>query len=354
MHPEVESMDYEQHKASFEYDSYAEVGFWKRYLEAAGAYQVMECYIDYESLQRKWALEHKVSLSSQWLKDILDAQIESFAPDVIYEDDATHLDPAWRSMVRSRFPSVRRFVAWDGYIKSDISRFDGCELVLTCVEGIRQRYLSRGVRCEILPFGFESGILERLPDMNRYQTTFVGNIIPEIHTYRLRALSQIMKSGPLDVWISNFSNKLSDWKRRANYFRQASPGDWSKIRGLEKASHGEAFGLTMYGIFHHSGVTINIHGDGVAQAGNMRLIETCGSGACLLTDDKPNIRDYFEPDEEIVVFKSIAEAVDKIRNLSRDTALRDRIARKGQDKVNSRFSFRDRVARFEAFLAEVL
>lgn len=353
-HPEVWPLDYERHKAVLEYDSYAEVGFWKRYLERSGDYEVMECYIDYEALQQKWAGEQRVAVTSHWLREILAAQIAAFAPDVIFEDDAAHLDPAWRSAIRARFPFIRRFVAWDGYIRSDISRFEGCDLVLTCVEGIRQRYLGRGFRCEILPFGFEPEILQRIPDLKDHQATFVGNIIPEIHTYRLRTLSAIKERLDLDVWISNFSRKLGDWKRRANYYRQAAPGDWAKIHALEKVNHGEAFGLQMYGIFHHSGVTLNIHGDGVAQAGNMRLIETCGSGACLVTDDKPNIRDYLTPDEEIVVFSSIPEAIDKIRNLSKDTALRDSIARKGQQKVLSQFSFADRVARFEAFLQMIL
>lgn len=352
--PDVGSLDYERHKAAFEYDCYAEVGFWKRHLEQSGDYEVMECYIDYEPLQRKWAREQNIPETSQWLRDILTAQIAAFAPDVIFEDDAAHLDPPWRSAIRARFPYIRRFVAWDGYIRSDISRFEGCDLVLTCVEGIRQRYLGRGLRCELLPFGFEPEILERLPDLKNRQTTFVGNIIPQIHTYRLRTLSAIKRTLDMDVWISNFSDRLRDWKQRANYYRQASPGDWGHIHALEKVNHGEAFGLNMYGIFHHSGVTLNIHGDGVAQAGNMRLIETCGSGACLVTDDKPNIRDYFIPDEEIVVFTSIPEAIDKIRNLSRDTSLRDAIAQRGQQKVLTHFSFADRVARFEAYLQAIL
>lgn len=354
MHTNVCSLNYEDHKSIFEYDSYAEVGFWKLNLEKLGGYEVSESYIDYEILQKKWALENNSPFTREWLKEILEHQIEAFKPDVIYEDDAAYLNPIWRKALKKKFPFIKRFIAWDGYIKSDVSRFEGCDLILTCVEIIRQKYLNRQFKCEVLPFGFEPAILDRMSRAGSYQTTFVGNIIPEIHSYRLRTLYNIYKSSDIEVWISNFSDRASDWKRRLNYYRQARISDWNKIYAFERRNRGEAFGLRMYNIFHDSFVTLNIHGDGVKEAGNMRLIEACGSGACLLTDYKPNISDYFIPDEEIVVFKSEAEAAEKILALSNDEGLRNAIAQKGQEKVLKHFSFLIRASRFQEFLQAVL
>lgn len=349
-HPEVTGMTYENHLRAFENDSYAEVGLWKLNLERLGSYVVLDCYIDYGLLQRKWMEANGIAVPGDGLKGILEAQIEFFKPDIVFEDDAAYLNPAWREELRRKFPCIKHFVAWDGYIRSDIARFRGCRLIFTCVEVIRNRYLEQGFECAVLPFGFEPDILSRISEKHSYDATFVGNIIPEIHRYRMTVLYELFRTCQLEVWISNFSDKLRDWKKRINYYRQSEIFNWGKIREFERASRGEAYGLEMYGILHSSRVTCNIHGDGVDQAGNMRLIEACGSGACLLCDDKPNISEYFIPDEEIVTFKSVSEARSKVQFLLANERERARIAKNAQEKVFREFSFLKRVSRFDEFL----
>lgn len=353
-HPDAGEWSYDELKRIFEYDAFAEVGFWKMNLEKIGGYEVGEYYIDHEMIQKKWARERHVDFGHEWLYTILEEQIAEFKPDIIFEDDASYFNPSFRKRLKNRFPFIRHFIAWDGYIKSDIGRFEGCDLVLTCVEVIRQNYLTRGFNCEVLPFGFEPKILDRVNGNAEYQNTFVGNIIPDIHQYRLDALFQVQQRTGLDVWISNFSRKFSDIKKRANYLRQAGVRNWHKIQALERINHGEAYGLKMYEILHGSKITLNIHGDGVTQAGNMRLIEASGSGACLVTDYKDNIRDYFIPDEEIIVFSNVHEALEKITYLMDHEKFRLQIAHAGQQKVFLNFSFARRVADFDQFVHKVL
>ena len=43
----------------------------------------------------------------------------------------------------------------------------------------------------------------------------------------------------------------------------------------------------------------------------MRLFEATGSGACLVTDWKENLGELFEPDVEVVTYRSVAECVKK-------------------------------------------
>lgn len=352
-YPHALALPYEAHLDIFENDSFAEVGFWKLNLEKLGGYEVAEHYIDYELLQKKWAAAHHLKTGSGWLEDILEAQIEAFRPDIIFENDARYFDPGFRERLKRKFPFIRHFIAWDGYIRSDIGRYGGCDLLLTCVEVIRQRHLQAGLHSEVLPFGFEPSVLERIPGIHHSDISFVGNIIPEIHTYRLRSLYKIWRREGLDLWLSNFSNLIRDFKRRGYYYKQASPGDWRRIWDFEKINRGEAYGLKMYDILHGSRVTLNIHGDGVSEAGNMRLIEACGSGACLLTDDKPNIGEYFVPGEEIVVFKSAEDAVEKIRYLDEHEDFRRRVAAAGQQKVLDRFSFFERAKRLNDLLGKL-
>ncbi|MHB1922488.1 MAG: glycosyltransferase family protein [Chitinophagaceae bacterium] len=354
-HSHIQQLSYTDHVAEMEWDAYAENGFWKINLAKFPQYQFKEYYIDQEQLQKKWAKENRIAFGKQWEKVILEAQIEEFQPEIIFEDEDFLFTPSFRKALHKKFPFIKHFIAWDGYIKSDMDRFEGCDLILTCVQTIVNRYQERGMKSFLLPFGFEGSLLSRIqPGNSSYDLSFVGNIIPNIHGGRLSTLDQLSKSLDLDFWLSNLSSKISHFKRRLNYYRQGPPAVWKIIRNFEKANHGKAYGLKMYTIFSQSKMTLNIHGDQVAEAGNLRLIEATGSGTCLVTDYKPNIAQYFEEDKEIVTFRSAGEAIEKITFLLNNDQQRQAIAQASQRKVLKDFSFFERVKRFDDILMQHL
>ena len=81
--------------------------------------------------------------------------------------------------------------------------------------------------------------------------------------------------------------------------------------------HRPVFGMDMFRLLARSKVSLNIHTDiSPKSASNMRLFEATGMGACLLTDWKSNLHDLFEPDVEVVTYRSAEECVEKIRWLS--------------------------------------
>ena len=71
----------------------------------------------------------------------------------------------------------------------------------------------------------------------------------------------------------------------------------------------------MYRVLSRSKIALNRHSD-VAEdyANNMRLYESTGVGALLITDAKRNLTDLFEPDEEVVTYSSEDELVEKIHH----------------------------------------
>lgn len=89
-------------------------------------------------------------------------------------------------------------------------------------------------------------------------------------------------------------------------------------------------------------------------AGNMRLLEATGVGTCLLTDDLANIRYYFEPDKEIVTYKSIPEAVEKIKYLLSHDKERKAIALAGQKRTLEQYSLEARLLTFADFIEKHL
>ena len=78
----------------------------------------------------------------------------------------------------------------------------------------------------------------------------------------------------------------------------------------------------------------------------MRLFEATGVGSCLVTDWKPNISEFFEPDKEVVVYKSPAECLEKINYLLNNENKRKEIARAGQKKTVETYSFEKRIRDF--------
>src|SRR5205823_2227429 len=94
------------------------------------------------------------------------------------------------------------------------------------------------------------------------------------------------------------------------------------------------FGLEMYQGLADSKVTLNIHADSSpTHASNMRLFETTGVGTCLLTDWRPNLAELFEPDREVIVYRSAAECVEKARWLLDNPGPRQTVAMAGQQRT---------------------
>ena len=107
----------------------------------------------------------------------------------------------------------------------------------------------------------------------------------------------------------------------------------------------------MYGVLASSRVTINSHIDIAGnQAGNMRLFEATGVGACLVTDWKENIADYFEPESEVVTYRSPDECLEIIRWLLANPKERDRIAHAGQVRALRTHSFAERARRLDRII----
>ena len=77
--------------------------------------------------------------------------------------------------------------------------------------------------------------------------------------------------------------------------------------------------------------TLNKHNNHTGDvACNMRMFEATGLGSTLLTDNKSDIAEYFSPDDEVVVYNSTFEAIDKIKQLIDNPNLARSIAKRGQ------------------------
>src|SRR5205085_2826746 len=107
--------------------------------------------------------------------------------------------------------------------------------------------------------------------------------------------------------------------------------EFPSLYKLNRINRGPLFGLEMLQLFHDSKTTLNIHIDAAGNAAaNFRLFEATGAGTCLVTDWKPNLKELFEVDREVVCFRSVEECIEKVQYLLSHEGERAQIADKGQ------------------------
>ena len=70
----------------------------------------------------------------------------------------------------------------------------------------------------------------------------------------------------------------------------------------------------------------------------------------MITDWKENISDFFEPDKEVVVFKTPGECADKVRYLLNNEPKRKEIAAAGQKKTLEFYGFEKRIKDFASLV----
>ena len=79
---------------------------------------------------------------------------------------------------------------------------------------------------------------------------------------------------------------------------------------------------------------------------NYRVFETLGAKTCLLTNRVENLETFFTDMQDIVMYSSEDELVDKVKFLYKNEHLIDRIATSGYQKVKDNHTFFNRASEF--------
>ncbi len=99
----------------------------------------------------------------------------------------------------------------------------------------------------------------------------------------------------------------------------------------------------MPGVFASSRINLNpilrANGNGIP----LRVFDVLSCGGFLLSSWRDDFLNYFVPDEEIVLYTSIEEAVEKAEFYMRNDALREKIALAGKERVRKDFTYEARL-----------
>lgn len=92
-------------------------------------------------------------------------------------------------------------------------------------------------------------------------------------------------------------------------------------------------------IFKCSKINLNTTNRAIKSGIPLRIFDIMGCGGFVLSNYQPEIPEYFTPDEDIVIYESIGDMLDKIDFYLRNDDVRNRIAQNGYEKVKTLHSF---------------
>jgi spore maturation protein CgeB len=275
---------------------------------------------------------------SRFLHDAANAQIEELDPEVVYLQDLWF----FRREELDIFRAQGRLVV--GQIASAAPGFEvlrGFDLITTSFPHFVPRFREAGIESEYFKIGFYERVLDRLrssgvdpsPAAERlHAVSFIGGLDPAVHRRGTALLERLSERLPISIWGYGAAGLPQESPIRDHY-------------------RGEAWGLDMYDVLGRSRISVNRHID-VAEgyANNMRLFETTGVGALLLTEAAPNLGDFFQPGREVVAYEGEDDLVEKIEHYLRNDDERLEIAAGGQKRTLNEHTYRRRIAELATML----
>ena len=363
--------------------------YFAKHLTALGN-EADDLFVTLEPLQLAWAREQGVIFDRQnWLREIAIAQVRHFQPEVLFLQDLYLFDYSFRQQLRDVCRSPVTLVGFRASPTTDYSVFKDLDLVITVVPNFAERLRESGAHAAILPHGFEASVLEAAPSTasRDLDFTFIGSVIlrDSFHYERYALLQHLLQSTPLEIW-GNVSDPLPESRGGRIFARLSDKANrslgtagvsrerredlvslsqkFSKKVGLSPKSaqdhYGQRFHKPVYGvdnfrILGRSKLTFNNHIDCAEEyAGNMRLFEATGMGACLITDWKVNLAELFEPDVEVIAYKNAEECAEKVNYLLRNENEFRKIAEAGQKRTLRDHTLQQRVGQLDEMIRELL
>lgn len=328
-------------------------------------------------LQQKWLRENNIKDRH----NILFHQVKSFSPEILWIDNLSLVDRNWVKEIRSSVKSIRLIAGYhcSPYGARILDTLREVDIVFTCTPGIKEDLENNGLRTFLTYHAFDDLILKNLKVKNYPENdiVFSGSLISgaRFHDLRIKLIEDLLKA---DVRISLYGNLEKGYKIKTKQSIHMLYNVLNKV-GLEKISnafsffehgksktvnysdlllkscHDPVYGTEMYELFINSKVVLNMH-IGVAgeYAGNMRIFEVTGAGSCLLTDNKKNLRDLYEPDYEIVSYDNTEDCINKAKWLMDHGNERTQIAEAGHKRTLKYHTVENRCIQMKAILEDEL
>lgn len=318
-----------------------------------------------DPLQNAWAMENGTNESGN---DLLIEQLRRIKPDVVLFDNSSAHNGDFITRVKEEVPSVKQVIGSCSapYTREQLEKFRTFDYMITCSPGFVTQFHRYSLRAYCISHAFEHTLLSQIQSYNNYPEVdciFCGSFLAGdgYHNVRLEVIRQILRNEvglhihcavPRNFYarllvkqgayivsrllksgrLEHLASKMPGIKKALNWnsFPRSSP--LPKL--IQRSLRPPLFGLEMLKALNKAKIGFNSHIDVAGTfAANMRLFEVTGVGTCLITDHKKNIRDFFEPDKEVVTYKNVEECVEKVKWLLDNPLERENIAKAGQNRT---------------------
>jgi glycosyltransferase involved in cell wall biosynthesis len=273
-------------------------------------------------LMRAFSREKELLLRTERTKRVLGA-IRSFSPDIVLVNGG-RLD-----LPRIRAGMKGTLVFWDmdgpegELVNEGFPWENGVDLVLTVSRPLERRFSSpHGVPVRYLPHGtdldfYAPGSVSR-EQHERFAAplAFVGRVCER----REKLLEGLVDLG-LVVWGSAWSNKTIS----------------RSLKGCVREGK-DAIGPDLLALYRSSAVVLNILRDPFVSPPSILSLQAFSipsTGACMLTDWVEELEDAYDPDREVISFRSTDELVEKARRYSTDREAARRVAAAGRRRCEA-------------------
>jgi hypothetical protein len=340
--PMLKHESYDMQYRALMADAYGWADFFSRNLQKLGV-DAYEIVTNAGYMQRAWATERG---SREKGTKLIEEQIATIRPDVVFFEDMSLFDDHSIAYLREKIRSLKLIT---GYVCSSIAlkickQSKAYNFVFCCGPAFTCYIRSLGLKAFELNHAFDADILNRinLTYDRPADIIFVGSLIPGKCTNenRIEILNDLLNSGinmrictdmnpyrlknvaiKNAVWYTHKTLNSLGLKQAANISVLSRAKGWDGpvqitegLKNILRVSEKPRYGLEMYKAFAASKIAFNNHAQVAGDCSvNMRMFEATGAGACLVTDHKKNIKDFFEPDHEVVTYKCRDEALDKIK-----------------------------------------
>jgi hypothetical protein len=327
--PQLGVSNYQEQLSSIIATRFGDADFYSNGMNLSG-WIAVDLIANAQHLQNAWATENNIKGT---LLDVLLSQIRFYKPDVVYFQDISMCSKELIEFIRPHTHLIA------GQIASPLSpqtHLPGFDVIFSSFPHFVERFNQQGIFSCYQPLAFDSRILNDFGERNAdIDFSFVGGITQH-HSRGTELLNQIAENTPLQLW---------------GYGGQFLPGD-----SILKSRHnGEAWGLDMFELLHRSHITLNRHIDTAENnANNMRLFESTGMGALLITDRKDNLSSFFEVGKEVLAYSTPQECSDLVLYFLKNRTEAEEIAKAGQLRTLNDHSYTRRMEKTSEILLQKL
>lgn len=263
-------------------------------------------------------------------------QIEHMQPDVVYIQDLNLLNA---SLIKTIKVSAGLIV---GEIASPLpprKLLVGYDLIVSALDPIVDEITKLGIESRWVPLGF---------DLNNWSDFDASKHSRNVDVVFIGSISRLQKSTlPLIAAVANTVENFS-------VYGPTSTGRAMADASLSHIYKGEAWGSRMFEILGSSKISLNRHGE-IAQgfATNMRMFESTGMGALLLTDATKKLDRLFIENQELLTYSSPIEAAGVIPEVLKDLDRLESVANSGQRRTHAEHTYANRAERLQEIFAEI-